>query len=325
MDQQLDRFIDLLVEHAMVWVSGTKAAEELGVPHSTLIDWVERLRQQGVQLEGVPGRGFLLKAIPDILTREVIRRAARGTQFGAQIYHYYRVGSTMDQAARLAQRGTSHGTIVLAEEQSAGRGRLGRTWLSERSAGIYCSLVLRPALPASRAPVLTLAAGLALADAVSEITQWPADLRWPNDVLLDSRKCCGILPEMSSEMERVKHIVLGIGLNVNQQEFPEEIAAEATSLALATGRRFARAEVLGAVLHSLDRRYRQLLDAGPAEVIADFERRSSFTRGRSVSVSDERGSFNGVTEGLDPAGFLLVRRADTGDVQPVLSGIVRSL
>ncbi len=325
MDRQLDRLVDLLVDHAMVLVSGIKAAEQLGVPHSTLNDWIERLRELGVQVEGVPGRGFLLKAIPDILTCEVIRQAARGTQFGTQIRHYYRIGSTMDHAARLAQRGLPHGTIVLAEEQIEGRGRLGRPWVSERSAGIYCSLVLRPPIPASRAPLLTLAAGLALADAASEITRVEADIRWPNDVLIDGRKCCGILPEMSSEMERVKYIVLGIGLNVNQQQFPADLANQATSLALAAGRRLARSEVLAVVLRSLDRRYRQLLDGGPEAVIAEFEYRSSYACGRSVSVSNDAEQFQGVTKGLDRSGFLLVRREDTGEVHTVLSGTVRPI
>ena len=202
MDRQLDRLVDLLVDHAMVVVSGTRAAEQLGIPHSTLTDWIDRLRELGVQIDGMPGRGLLLKAIPDVLTHEVIRRAARGTQFGVQVRHYYRLGSTMDQAARLAQRGAPHGTLVVAEEQTAGRGRLGRAWVSERSAGIYCSVVLRPQLPASRASLLTLAAGLAIADAASEVTRIAADIRWPNDVLVGGRKCCGLLPEMSSEMER---------------------------------------------------------------------------------------------------------------------------
>jgi len=325
MDRQLDRLVDLLVDHAMVLVSGTKAAEELGIPHSTLNDWIDRLRELGVQIEGLPGRGLLLKAIPDVLTHEVIRRAARGTQFAAQVRHYYRLGSTMDQAARLAQRDAPHGTLVLAEEQTQGRGRLGRVWLSERSAGIYCSVILRPPLPASRAPLLTLAAALAIADAAGEITRTEADIRWPNDVLIGGRKCCGILPEMSSEMERVKYIVLGFGLNVNQQQFPAELAGEATSLALAAGRRLSRSEVLGAVLRSLERRYRQLLETGAEAIIAEFECRSSFARGRRVAVTDEAQQFTGVTGGLDRSGFLLVRRGDTGNLHTVLSGTVRGI
>ena len=229
----------------------------------------------------------------------------------------------MDVAAELAQHGAPHGAIVLAEEQTAGRGRLGHCWYSERSTGIYCSLILRPKMPTALSPVLTLAASLAVGDALSELTHRPADLRWPNDVLLEGRKCSGILLEMTSEAERVRHLVLGIGINVNQQAFPQELAGEAGSLAQVAGRRLSRAEALATLLRALDRRYRQFLSAGSASVIADFQARSSFAWDRRVAVENEFGSFIGATQGLDPSGFLLVRRDDTGEVEPVLAGMVR--
>jgi BirA family biotin operon repressor/biotin-[acetyl-CoA-carboxylase] ligase len=324
-DRELDRLVDLLADHATVVVSGAKAAAEIGVPHSTLHEWIERLRELGVHIDGLPGRGLVLKTVPDILTAGVIRRAARGTQFAAQVHHYYRIGSTMTAAADLAREGAPHGAIVVAEQQTAGRGRLGRSWHSPRAAGIYMSLLLRPLMPAARAPVLTLAAGLAVADAVSDITSRPTDLRWPNDVLLDGRKCCGILPQMTAEAERIRHVILGIGLNVNQESFPPELAGEAVSLAQATGRRLARADVLAAVLRQLDRRYREFAAGETAALIADFERRSSCARARRVSVETEPRSFTGMSEGLDACGFLLVRRDDTGAVEPVLSGTIRSV
>ena len=323
MDKELDRLVELLVDHAMVVVSGTKAAAEIGVPHSTLQDWIDRLRAHGADIAGVRGRGFVLRALPDILTRRVIKQAAHGTQFGAQVHHYYSVGSTMDVASELAHRGAPHGTIVLAEEQTAGRGRLGHSWYSERSTGIYCSLILRPTMPAALAPVFTLAAGLAVADTVSELTHQPADLRWPNDVLLGELKCGGVLLEMTAEAERVKHLGLGIGVNVNQQAFPRELAEVATSLALVAGRRFSRAEVLETLLRALDGRCCQFLDVGSASVIADFQSRSSFAWGRRVAVENESSSFTGVTQGVDSAGFLLVRHDDTGNVEPVLAGTLR--
>ncbi len=323
MDKELDRLVDLLVDHAMVVVSGTKAAAEIGVPHSTLQDWIDRLRAHGADIAGARGRGFVLKALPDILTQRVIKQAARGTQFGAQVHHYYSIGSTMDVASELAHHGAPHGTIVLAEEQTAGRGRLGHSWYSERSTGIYCSLILRPKMPAALGPVLTLAAGLALADTVSELAHQPADLRWPNDVLLGELKCGGVLLEMTAEAELVKHLGLGIGVNVNQQAFPQELAGEATSLALVAGRCLSRAEVLETLLHALDGRCRQFLDAGSASVIADFQSRSSFAWGRRVVVENQSGSFTGATQGLDSTGFLLVLRDDTASVEPVLAGTLR--
>ena len=259
----------------------------------------------------------------DPLTERSVLTAAAGTMFAAAVYYHERLASTMDLAAALAERGAPEGTLALAEEQTAGRGRLGRTWHSERGAGLYLSVVLRPGLAATLAPVLTLAAGLGVADAVTAVTGLAADLRWPNDVLLGGRKCCGILPEMASDGSRIRYVVLGIGLNVNGLAFPADLGAEATSLAIAAGRPFARAEVLRRLLHALDARYRQLLLAGPAGAIADFQERSTFALDRRIRVEGEQETYTGITQGLDPSGFLLVRREDTGMIEPVLAGKVR--
>ncbi len=220
--------------------------------------------------------------------------------------------------------------ISRASVRQAGQGlelsriKLGYTVLRAPKAGV---VVVRQAelgeVMAPGTPVVTLAAGLAVADAISEIARKPADLRWPNDVLLDGRKCSGILPEMTAEGEYVKHLVLGVGINVNQRAFPPGLAAEATSLARVVGRRLLRAEVLAAFLRALDRRYRQFLEAGSDAVIADFQERSTFACGRRVSVENETGAFTGATEGLDSSGFLLVRRDDTSAVEAVLAGTIR--
>jgi len=292
--------------------------------------WVLKLRELGVELRGVHGTGYRLARIPDILTPQVIRRAAHGTGFGARVHHFFKVGSTMDEAAALAAAGEPHGGLVLAEEQTSGRGRLGRSWHSERGAGLYLSLILRPPLPVAAAPMLTLVSGIAVADAIREVVggagNRAVDIRWPNDVLLEGKKCAGILLELTAEPERIKYVLLGIGVNINQSGLPPELAGEATSLRAATGQVFSRPEVLAALLRALDRGYHRLLEAGGrAAVVAEFERRSTFVRGRRVEVEDETGRLTGTTEGLDPAGYLLLRRDDTGSVEPVYGGRLRPL
>ncbi len=324
---RIHRLLDLLTDHPTVVLSGSKMAAELGVPRSTLRGWILHLRDLGVELEGVPASGYRLKRMPELLTPRAIHRAAQGTPFGQRAIHHFKTGSTMNDAAALAAAGEPHGTIVAAEEQTAGRGRLGRVWHSEKGAGLYFSMILRPALPAAAAPMLTLVSGLAVREAIAEISGrvFPeTDLRWPNDVLLRGSKCAGILLEMTAEPERIKHVILGVGINVNQTEMPADLDNEATSLRIACGRAFVRADVLGAVLHALDRSLARLLGAnGRAATVEEFEKQSTFARGRRVQISEGGTEVQGVTDGLDHAGYLLLRRDDTGAVEPIYTGRVR--
>jgi BirA family transcriptional regulator, biotin operon repressor / biotin---[acetyl-CoA-carboxylase] ligase len=223
-----------------------------------------------------------------------------------------------------AAEGVPEGSVFLAEEQTAGRGRGRNSWQSQRSAGVYCSAVLRPSLPPSEVLVLSLAAGLAVHAAIQMIdSQVKIDLKWPNDLLLGGKKFCGILTEMNAEATRVRHVVVGIGINVNQVSFPKELAESATSLRLATGREWSRVELTGALLKSLDREYRALLAKPDARstILRHFVERSSWVRGRKVRIEENGASLEGTTDGLDDLGFLKVMTAR--GVQKILSGTVR--
>jgi BirA family biotin operon repressor/biotin-[acetyl-CoA-carboxylase] ligase len=247
----------------------------------------------------------------------------RGTIFGEHIHHFYRVGSTNTVAAEAAASGAPEGSVFLAEQQTAGRGRGSNQWHSAESNGIYCSVILRPALPPADVLVLSLAAGLAVHAAIQDVdSRIVVDLKWPNDVLIQGKKFCGILTEMSAEATRVRHIVVGVGINVNHARFPEELAETATSLRLTTGSEWSRMEVCAALLKSLDRGYRGLLSNGDAQadILRRFEERSSSVRGRKVHV-EENGGFDGTTEGLDSRGFLRVRTQE--GLRIVYSGTVR--
>ena len=240
-----------------------------------------------------------------------------------QIHHYYKIASTNSEAMRCAAEGAPEGSVFLAEEQLAGRGRGAHSWHSARSAGIYCSVILRPAMPPSDALIFSLAVGLAIRAAVMEIApQLLVDLKWPNDLLLGGKKFCGILTEMNAEAARVRHLVVGVGINVNQAKFPAELREIATSLRIETGTEWSRVELCAALLKSLDREYRSFVEeAGAREAIPRrFEENSSSVRGRRVSI-EENGGLAGVTEGLDERGFLRVRTAE--GLRTVVSGTVR--
>ena len=315
--------VRLLTDHATVVVSGTKVAEEIGVSRSAVWRLIQQLRGLGVDVAGHPATGYQLRAVPDLLLPEILAPLLKGTIFAKHLHHYYKIGSTNTEAMQAASDGAPEGSVFLAEEQLAGRGRGAHKWHSARSAGIYCSVVLRPPMPPSEALIFSLAAGLAVHAAVAgTFPGLNPDLKWPNDVLLKGRKFCGILTEMNSEATRVRHLVVGVGINVNQAKFPAELREIATSLKSETGTEWSRVELCAALLKSLDREYRSLLhDAGARDaILRRFQEHSSSARGRKVRV-EENGGIEGVTEGLDGRGFLQVRTAD--GLRTVLSGTVR--
>jgi BirA family transcriptional regulator, biotin operon repressor / biotin---[acetyl-CoA-carboxylase] ligase len=287
------------------------------------------LQTEGGTAEAVPYPKPRHEAVPypkprhEDGTAEAVAYPKPSHEAGAKIHHYYKIASTNSEAMRCAEEGAPEGSVFLAEEQLAGRGRGAHNWHSARSAGIYCSVILRPAMPPSDALIFSLAAGLAIRVAVMEIApQLRVDLKWPNDLLLGGKKFCGVLTEMNAEATRVRHLVVGIGINVNQAKFPAELREIATSLKIETGTEWSRVELCAALLKSLDREYRSFVEEAGARdaILRRFEGSSSSVRGRKVSI-EENGGLTGVSEGLDERGFLRVRTAE--GLRAVVSGTVR--
>jgi BirA family biotin operon repressor/biotin-[acetyl-CoA-carboxylase] ligase len=274
----------------------------------------------------------------DPLSADRIAPLARNTIFCGHIHCYAHAESTNTLALEAAARpgdpveSAPEGAVFLADEQTAGRGRSGHFWHSEPGNGIYCSFLLRPPMSPADALWLSLIAGVAVQDAVREVTGLHPDIRWPNDLLLNEKKVAGILTEMSSETTRVQYAVIGIGINVNHAGFPPELGHSSTSLRLETGKEWPRFELVAALMRALDREYRGLLRtlSGPVRtpnlrfqpIIKRVESRSSYAHGKAVHV-EEDGGYSGVTDGLDPRGFLRVRTNQ--GLRIVVSGGVRPL
>jgi len=260
--------------------------------------------------------------LPDLLLPDLLAPLIAETIFTDKIHHSLSVGSTNAVALEAGASGYPEGSVFLAEEQTAGRGRGGHAWYSQQSQGIYCSVLLRPKLSPDQVLLLSLATGLAVRSAVADVTGLQADLKWPNDLLLGGKKFCGILTELQWDGTRARHAVIGMGLNVNHQSFPDPLRDEATSLYLESKNVQSRVQIAGALLKSLDREYAALgsgLDA-PESILRRFQEHSSWTRGCAIRV-EENGSFTGVTEGLNSQGFLLVRTPQ--GLKTVVSGTVR--
>ncbi len=344
-DARLGRALVALLErlhnpavHNPAVLSGREWAAAAGVATGEAWKLAEDLRRLGVEVEGEAATGWRLVGDADLALPEVLEPKIARTIFAGRVRHFAKIGSTNAAAMQAGAEGeadgalTHPGAVWLAEEQTAGRGRAGHAWKSNPMDGIYCSALLRPRLAPSEVIILSLAAGLAVVEAVHEVTGLWGDLRWPNDVLMGGRKFCGILTELNAEVTRVRYVVVGVGMNVNNTEFAPELASIATSLWLEAGQRFSRVELVAALLRALDREQAALcgvslngvgnggVGAARERILRRFEEHSSYCRGCPVTV-EEDGGYEGVTRGLDERGFLRVETAQ--GVRTVLSGGVR--
>ncbi len=320
-NRKIERLIQLLQANATIFVSGEKLAESLRVCRRTVCNWIHRLQAEGLEVEIKPRSGYRLIQVPDLLLPHLIKAELRTRVLGRVLHHFFRVTSTNDVAQELAQRGGAEGAIVIAEEQSQGRGRLGRLWFSEKGVGIYLSLILRPPLKPRQAPILNLAAAVAVSQAIEGACSLPTDIKWPNDVLIGGRKCCGILTEMSADIDRIKFIIVGVGINVNHKSFPRSLEGYASSLRLEGGRRYSRIEIVLSLLNNLERLYLDLLARGSDIVLDQWTQRSSYARGKEVSVDLGDRQIHGTTAGLSKEGALRIRLSN-GQTEEVLSGDV---
>ena len=298
-------------------LSGEELARRLGCSRAAVHKQVEALREAGWRIDARHAQGYLLLGAPDRLDSAALGPHLTGRW--RRIVWFAETDSTQRVARDLAHDGAEEGTIVIAEAQSAGRGRLGRSWHSPPGTNLYCSIVLRPPLPPGGVPQLALVLGLAAADAVAAVAGLEVGLKWPNDVVLDGRKAAGILTEMEAEVERVHHVVAGLGVNVNAEAFPPELAATATSLRLAAGRPVDRAVLTAALLAAVERRYDRFVAEGFAPVRREWEQRS-WLGGKEVRVASPEGELHGRVLGLDDDGALRLetpvglRRVVAGEV-----------
>jgi BirA family transcriptional regulator, biotin operon repressor / biotin---[acetyl-CoA-carboxylase] ligase len=323
-DRRLAALLTLLSENATIVISGARIAREIGVTRSTVWRWVEQLRKLGVHVKGQRSTGYFLEKVSDIITPDLLRKRLKGNLFGKRVLHFFKADSTNRVAMELGYASEPEGTVVIAEEQTAGRGRAGRQWHSERGTGLYFTLLLRPKLAPAQAPLLTMLAGLSAHAAIQVQTGLQPELKWPNDLLLNGKKIGGILTEMHAEPSAVRFVIVGIGINVNQENFPAELASVATSLRKESGKWNYRLELLVRLLKQFETDYQLFLREGPRFVVERFQSVSNFAKGRRVRVDTGSNSYTGTTAGLTPEGLLQVAR-DNGPVTTVIAGDVTEI
>lgn len=304
-------------------VSGADLAQQLGITRAAIWNRIRELRQHGYDISASPQLGYRLESAPDLLLPDdLLAQLGPTLVVGRNIRVFQQTASTNDIVEKLARDGVREGMVVLAESQTRGRGRLGRQWVSPPGRGIWCSVLLRPRLAPLQATRLTILAAVALARAMREVTGLDPEIKWPNDLLIRGRKAAGILIEMHAELEQVRHVILGIGVNVNLEavDFPTGLRPLATSLKLELGAPVDRAALVVALLRALDRDYTRLREGRFGEIAGEWADRCG-TLGREVRIRSGAREIRGRAESLDDAGALLVR-GEHGRLERVIGGEV---
>lgn len=299
-------------------LSGETLASHLGLSRMAVWKRINRLKALGYTIEGSPRRGYRLLGIPDKLLPEEILAGLQTRLFKGPIYHFEVLPSTNDLAKELGAKGAPEGTLVVAEGQSKGRGRLGRRWDSPPGAGLYASLLLRPPLPPTELPQITLTTAVAVVRALRRAAGLTCGIKWPNDLLLNGKKLGGILTEMETETDQIRHLIVGLGLNVNNSQFPEGLKTTATSLALEGGRPFCRLTILKAWLEEFESLYERFLARQFPDILKEWKT-YTVTLGKAVTVRQGTVEVCGEAQEVAPDGALLIQTT-TGEIVRVTSG-----
>ncbi len=289
------------------FISGEELSQTCGCSRTAVWKHIEELRQEGYEIEAVRKSGYRLVKSPDSILSEEIMVGLDTKRIGRQVITYDTVLSTQFLAHEAAAKGAAEGTIILAEQQSSGKGRMGRPWHSPKGSGIWMSLILRPQIPLPKSPQITLLTAVAMTKTIREFVGAEALIKWPNDIFINDKKVCGILTELNAESDQINYLIVGIGINVNlsESDFPVELRDIATSLQIAGGRPIKRASFIQEFCRIFERVYDAYLEHGFAPIRAAWEA-NAYTIGKKVQVRTNQSTLYGTAIGLDPEGVLLV-------------------
>ena len=318
-----------LLRGADGYISGQEISERFGVSRTAVWKVIRQLQEEGYQVEAVRNKGYHILDSPDVMTKEELDSLMHTRWAGKNIVYYDATDSTNLRIRELGDAGAPHGTLAVADRQTAGRGRRGRSWESPPGSSIYMSVLLRPDIPPDRAPMLTLVMALSVAEGIRQCMETGGDsgnsleiqIKWPNDIIINGKKLAGILTEMSSQVDYINHVTVGVGINVNRTEFPEEIRETASSLCLECGHTVKRAPLIAAVMERLEDNYDIFLRT--LDLSGLLERYSALlvNRDREVMVLGTKEQYRAYALGINSTGELIVRRED-GSTEEIFAGEV---
>lgn len=310
-----------MLRESETYVSGQQICEKFGVSRTAVWKAVNQLKEEGYEVEAVRNRGYHIVDSPDVITAEELKSQIDTQWAGQHICYYEETDSTNIRAKQLGEEGMPHGTLAVADRQSAGRGRRGRGWETPKGCSICMSILLRPEIPPVKAPMLTLVMAQSVAEGLKEATGVDVQIKWPNDIILNKKKLVGILTEMSTEIDYINHVVIGVGINVNMTDFPEELKEKATSLKIEMGHSLKRSPIIAAVMRSFEKNYAFFLETGDLKPIQEAYNNLLVNREKEVRILGAKEEYNAFALGINEAGELLVRR-ENGTVEAIFAGEV---
>lgn len=310
-----------LLKESDSYISGQQLCDYFKVSRTAVWKVMEQLKKEGYEIEAVRNRGYRLSSCPDVMSEAEIASLLKTDWAGKKVVYYDEIDSTNNRAKDAGEKKGEHGTLFVADMQSAGKGRRGRVWVSPPGTSIYMTLLLRPEILPNEAPMLTLVMGLGVAEGIRRVTGTDVGIKWPNDIVVNNKKICGILTEMAAEMEYVNYVVVGVGINVNQQEFPEEIRNMATSLCVETKKSYKRSEIVAAILEQFEKNYKTFMKTRDLSGLQSAYNDILINQGRQVKVMEPGNEYEACAEGISKTGELLVTLPD-GQKKSIFAGEV---
>lgn len=312
-----------LLREREAYVSGQELCEHFGVSRTAIWKHIQNLKKEGYEIDSVSNKGYRLLSEPDRITREAVLSRLTTKWAGRELVFFDETDSTNIRAKVLGEEGAPHGTLVVAEKQNAGRGRRGRTWVSPAGESIYMTLLLKPEIAIANASMLTLVAAMAIAGAVDQAMgqAHSCGIKWPNDIIVNGKKLCGILTEMTAEADYINHIVVGMGINVNIEDFAPEVAEVATSMRLEAGHRFVRADIIADVMSYFEKYYEIFVQTQDLSGLVDAYNDMLLNCGRQVRIIEQTGEQIATAKGITRTGSLVVAD-DAGVEREIIAGEV---
>lgn len=310
-----------ILRESGAYVSGQQLCEHFGVSRTAVWKVIRQLKEEGYEIEAVKNKGYHIREIPDVITSEEVKSRLHTKWMGQNCLYLDCVDSTNNYAKRIAEEGAADGTLVMADEQTGGKGRRGRGWETPGGVNIAMTLLLRPRIQPEHASRLTLLMAMAVAQGIRSVTGLDAGIKWPNDVVVHGKKVCGILTEMSAEVDYINYVVIGTGINVNQESFPEEIRHIAGSLCVELGEKISRAELAASIMEALERIYEIFLRTEDLSELYKEYNEICVNRGHAIRVLEPKQEYNGTTDGINENGELVVQK-ENGETVCVYAGEV---
>lgn len=306
-----------LLRGADGYISGQELCNRFGVSRTAVWKAINQLKEAGYEIEAQQNKGYRLKAAPDLMTEAEIKSLMHTEWVAKEVLYFDTIDSTNTKAQELAEKGYPSGTLVVADKQESGKGRRGRSWVSPSGTGIFMTLMIKPDINPNNASMLTLVAALAVAKAITSVTGEEAMIKWPNDIVVNGKKVCGILTEMNAQFDYINHIVVGIGINVHNESFPEEISHMASSLMIeAGGKRFHRAQIIAETMSYFEQYYDTFLQTQDLSALVREYDELLVNMNKAVRVLDPKEPFDGKAMGITPRGELIV---DTWESRKLVS------